>query len=610
MPWFERYGPEALRQLPFKEKLIRPMAAAAASGSEANLAAVWGLVRQGLHPELLRDRYYNFGAGSDSAVTFLVREGHAHLLPWLLDSGYPVDAEYAFLAAAQYCDLAGLQTAWQLLLPQLAPFHGLRHDALEWAAGSPTAKDAVAKMEWLLQQHEEAGAVLDFSPTVAAVAAGTGDLIRLRWMLQRGCDFNAYGNELDDSGRVLPTPMWRAGLEVVEWLVREAGCQLPEPAPGLGPAAAAAEEEEEVVDEEGDVENYRMCLVAAASGSTAKLQWLRDRGLLQSLPPAAMQDVLSQAAVGGQLGAMHYLHQECGVGLPYGAACAAVRSGDAATAAWVLQQGGRELFADQESMWHTAVSSGSVNIVRWLIGQGMVGTLGHVEDVTVWLVRAWPSETQQQRASLLPVVQLVMQSLGGGPSASGGGGGSAGSGGSSDGSGLGGNGGDGGLAPGATTGERQRCHELLAAAAGRGSLPLFTYLHSQLQCPLGPDVLLQAVESGCEALVEWLLGHGCAIPEDTRELFAGPASDGDLATIRCLRRLAVPWPQGLLADLVTRGCHLPMLRWLVAEGVPAGAREVAEAVEAAMSVRQLGFVDERRQQVDDVEAWLRGLGFR
>ncbi len=49
VPWFERYGPEALKQLPFKEKLTRPMAAAAASGSTANLAAVWGLVRQGLH---------------------------------------------------------------------------------------------------------------------------------------------------------------------------------------------------------------------------------------------------------------------------------------------------------------------------------------------------------------------------------------------------------------------------------------------------------------------------------------------------------------------------------------------------------------------------------
>ncbi len=462
------------------------------------------------------------GAGPDSVEAVLVREGHAHLLPWLLSSGYPVDAEAALLAAAQHCDLAGLQTLWRLLIAHVDPYHDLlHHDALELAAGSPTgsptSQGAVAKMGWLMQQHGAAGAVLHLSPTAAAAAAGTGDLTRLRWMLQHGCDFNAYGNELDDSGRVLPSAMRHAGLEVVEWLVREAGCQLPDPAPVPGTAAAAAAAAA-AAEDEGNDKDYRMNLAAAAagSGSVAKLQWLRDRGQLLSLPPAAMQEVLSEAAVEGQLDTLRYLHQECGVALSYRVAYAAVRSGDVGTAAWVLQHGGREQFADPGLMWITAVRSGSVHMVRWLIGEGMVCALGHVEEVTGWLVRAWPSETQQQRASLLPAVQLVMQSLGG-PSGSGGGGDSGGGGGSSGHGGDADGGGGGGLAPGATSGTRQRCQELLVATAGRGSLPLFTYLHSQLQLqlegPMGSEVLLQAVKSGCEALVEWLLGHGCAVPD-------------------------------------------------------------------------------------------------
>ncbi len=77
--------------------------------------------------------------------------------------------------------------------------------------------------------------------------------------------------------------------------------------------------------------------------------------------------------------------------------------------------------------------------------------------------------------------------------------------------------------------------------------------------------------------------------------------------LRCLRRMGVPWPQGLLPYLVSRQCPLPVLRWLVAEGAPAGAGEVAEAVEAAVSVRQRGWVCGRREHAGDVEAWLRGL---
>ncbi len=625
VPWLEHYGPDALKQLTFQDKLTRPMAAAAASGSTANLAAVWGLVRQGLHPELLQTGCYDYGCRLDSIEAVLVREGHAHLVPWLLGSGCPFNARTAVLAAAQHCDLAGLQAVWRLL--QLYGSH--THEALAWAASSSSTEDALAKMDWLVREYEATWGTACIIPT-AAVAA-TADLVLLRWMLQRGCDFNAYGDELFGS-YVLHTAMRHAGLEVVEWLVREAGCQLPGPAPGPAAAAAAAVE---TVDER----DFRMSLVdaAAASGSAAKLQWLRDRGLLplfQPAFPAAMQVVMKEAAAQGQLETLRYLHEDCGVGLSDMVACAAVHSGEVAVASWILQQGGRELFDDRGWVWSSAAGSGSLDMVQWLVGEGMLSAADAVPAVHR-LVGYWPSSTEQSRASLLAAVKLVLQSVAG-PSGSGGGDGSGGGndnnrrsggdgGGGSGGSGSGGGGGDGGggggggggLAPGAIPGSRQQHQELLAVAAWRGDLPLFTYLHSQLQlqCAMGPEVLLEAVKPGCEALVEWLLGHGCALPEATGKLFLIPALRGDLAALRCLRRMGVPWPRGLLPEAVRHGCHLPMLQWLVAEGVTVGAGELAEAIKTAAFIgdaspvwepwRPLDHVHEARQQASDVVAWLR-----
>ncbi len=70
---------------------------------------------------------------------------------------------------------------------------------------------------------------------------------------------------------------------------------------------------------------------------------------------------------------MRYLHQECGAELVPRVAAAAVVSGDTGVAAWVLQQGGRGLFADREAVWRAAAYSGSVDMVRWLVGEGFMG---------------------------------------------------------------------------------------------------------------------------------------------------------------------------------------------------------------------------------------------
>ncbi len=305
VPWFERYGPEALKQLTLYNKLTQPMAAAAASGSAANLAAVWGMVRQGLHPELLQARHYYFG-GSEAV---LVQEGHAHLLPWLLDSGYPVDAYQTVKAAACYCDLPGLQAAWGLLQPTL---HGREwREAVEAAAISCAAEDAIAKMDWLLQQqHQQQQMQGPLEPivelSVAQAAAQTGDIVRLRWLLQRGCTFQALPDEVagERGGSALPGAMRHAGLEVVEWLVREAGCQLPPP-PGAG---GAEEDGEDGLGQWPREATSREALAGAAavSGDPGKLQWLRDRGLLPP-DPQLIRHAVGMAARHGRIGALRFL---------------------------------------------------------------------------------------------------------------------------------------------------------------------------------------------------------------------------------------------------------------------------------------------------------------
>ncbi len=463
-------------------------------------------------------------------------------------------------------------------------------------------------MDWLL---EHLGGVLRpagrLPPAAAAAAALSGDLVRLRWMLQRGCDFDArreeYRGEIDPEFSVLPMAMASAGLEVVEWLVREAGCQLPPPAAPAAAAGDAASPQASLVHAQ---KFLNLVGAAAGSGDAAKLRWLRDRGLLP-LHPQLLSYAAQMAATGGRLETLRYLHEQCGLSLSAEVARDVVSSGNLATAHWVLQQGGRELFADSQAVWTSAAGSGSLDMVRWALEQEVVAR-DQLVRAAYWLVRCWPSEAQRD-SELLSAAQLLFEALGSpsgtgagssvgvqhGAEGGGGGGGGGDGGGSGGGDGDGGGGGGGGGDGGGGGGGGARLpppwdsdsafdfaeQALVFAVQNSSSLPLFTYLHSQLQCSLGPAVLLEAVRRGCEALVEWLLNHGCALADDTLQLFTAPMETGDVFTLRCLRRMGVPWPGALLPEAVRQGCLLPMLQWLVAEGVPVDGEAVVQALNQA-----------------------------
>ncbi len=654
VPWFERYGPDALKQLTFNERQLQPMCAAAASGSEANLAAVWGMVRQGFLPEQLECYQYIHVHEASHPSSVLVREGHAHLLPWFMNSGYPIypDAYDGILCtAAHHCDLAGLQAVWQVMQPH---FHRIPTPDLTWgsmlsqAAASCAKEDAIAKVSWLMQQgpYRPMGRM---PKRVALAAVRVGDIPRLQWALQQGCDLGT-DETMDEAQKrfsdPLPIAMRHAGLDMVEWLMREAGCQLPPPLAAeaaVGDAAyppALAPHGVFVLESlPREVWTRRELADAAAeSGDVAKLRWLRDRGLLP-LEPYLAEDVLKTAARQGRLEALRYLHEECGQRLTRGVVSAAVCSGDMGTAAWVLQQGGRELLECRRDVWVAAAVSGNGDLLRWMVGQGMVGAGEGLEAVhAVVAAGRWSGKVRhwrQRRDSLMSAVHLVLEAAGDGSSSGGGdgsgdgrsssGGGdgsgdgrSSGGGGNSSGGGGGdGNGGSGvgGRRAAGSSGYNQALAEkVLVAAAKRGMPHLFTYLHSQLQLqlqgPLGSEVLLEAARSGCEALVEWLLGHGCAIPEHIGELFLTPAWIGDLKMIRCLRRMGLPWPDRLLPEAVRIELPLPMLQWLAAEGMPTGEGDAMEAMGRAIEMEneRTGRIQEERD-VSGLEMWLLGLGW-
>ncbi len=54
----------------------------------------------------------------------------------------------------------------------------------------------------------------------------------------------------------------------------------------------------------------------------------------------------------------------------------------------------------------------------------------------------------------------------------------------------------------------------------------------------------------------------------------------------------MPWGEGVVAAVVGRGCPLPVVRWLMAEGAPVGCGEEAEAEAALREVEAAGCVEE------------------
>ncbi|PNH11604.1 Ankyrin repeat domain-containing protein [Tetrabaena socialis] len=139
-------------------------------------------------------------------------------------------------------------------------------------------------------------------------------------------------------------------------------------------------------------------------------------------------------------------------------------------------------------------------------------------------------------------------------------------------------------------------------AAHSGSAELLAWLH-QHGCPWNASTFAKAAIAGSEEQLEWLVEHGCPMGDDGAP-YRQALGNGDLAMLRCLRRLGCPWgPVGctfthaVTSAMGARGSsvpvHLEQLTWLVAQGCPvdwAAAEQEAEqrrAGEVLARVRQL-----------------------
>ncbi len=541
---------QAIRQLSFRRKLWL-LSTAASSGCVTNLALAWQLLHPSLFPELLQlpqipgfyVQQYE-GKSRPDPGTAALRSGHPHLLPWLLQHCRALlHPQRMLAAAAAHCDLAALQSAWRLLV-EVSPDLSLNNEVLEAAAGSATP-DAVAKVEWVLR--EGAGSCR-LMPAVAEAAAGSGDLGRLQWLAEQGCPGLA-------TPRTLMAALRHAPLGVCGWLAEQEGC--------LAPSAFT----------------FDAGMAAAASGSVTKLQWLQAQGV-----PLGGLWTACHAARHGQVDTLRFLLQGWSGakshkrrhllwGMLIGSA---VASGSIPTAEVVLHAG----CPVPPGAYGGAMNCGAARLgmVRWLIeearcpfGDRSLGALlDHFGNVG----------GEAGAGEVLAMARLLLQA-------------------------------------GCPLGD---CTAALNQAAFRGDLGLVRFLHEECGCAFSQETLPCAAAGGCEAVLEWLVseggvrvgagygdGGGGGGGGAVEGCWTDAGRKGDLCTLECLRRLEVPWCAGVLAEAVSMGCPLAVLRWMVGQGAPAGRAALEAAVGAAEERARSGTAG---GEDGPLVAWLQGLGDR
>ncbi len=528
-PWAMGAGQQHVRQLPFRHKL-QLLCTAAASGSEMNLEVALALLQPSVFPELLQGCYTTSQQDGPTAAldpgAAAVKAGHPQLLRWLLrHCPNRVLPETVLEAAAGHCDLAGLQTAWGLLREGSSSCGGNRNECrclvlgqgVLNAAAQSTTPDAVAKMEWLLGLD---GSGCSLEQSTAAAAASSGDLGRLRWLHNRGCP---VGTE-----DVLLAALQHADLAVAQWLVDEAGCELPQ----AGTACSA----------------WESLFVASAKSPdcVSKWQWLRDRSaLLLSSSPQLLRSLARAVIERGGVEGLQGLLLLPGMGTAEGRemlqrALKQSRSCPRCFAvAMQLQQAGYVL---TRNAYDGAAGAGDLAMVRWLACEAGVPTAWMKLDR---LIKRWPRDTADGSRDLLQAVQLLV-----------------------------GEAGHRDLNPEAAVLSAMRLDHIATAQYLLQSMP--GYLP-------GAELVRDAVASGCEALLDWLVeqpGWRAALHREARSMYHTALRHRDLCTLTALRRLGVPWGAGdVVAKAVREGCGMPVLRWLVEQGAPVGStRELRQAV--------------------------------
>ncbi len=572
VPWAVEAGQQHVRQLPTWHKLLL-LSTAAASGSEANLEVALALVQQSIFPEMLITGH-SVWARQDilpepDPGEAAFKAGHPQLLGWLLrHCPALLHPGRVLQAAAEHCDLAGLQGVWGELQgdgARAVDWAGrerpaLNQGVLDAAAGSSTP-DAVAKMEWVLDASRGSGRLQD---STAEAAACSGDLGRLRWLQERGCRL-----DIPNAG-VLMNALEHADMSVVRWLVEEAGCDLL-----------------------GKHQEYWDCFVIAAARSAeglARVRWLEEQGvgllgargrILEELPQI-LDDVRA-----GHVQTLRYVTERYPGNLSEEQqeeqsrvmVQAAVALGNIPLAEELLASG---FTFDHQCYCAVGCSPDPVAMTRWLAHRAKV--CAAELDLGVFLRRTCClNGTPDGHRMLLQMSQLLL-GTGAEPS-------------------------------------RLDVQGAMGRAAAEGNLGLVQYLAQHMEQQLGhpPDwqrVLTAATGSGCEALVEWVAGKpGAFLPllpplewvdgqlvclQQHNFSFGPIAMIGDFGVPNALRRLGVPWgPLDTVAQAVNNQYKAPVLRWLVEQGAPMGRGEFLEVVVGA-AVRD-GELDAR------TGAWLRDV---
>ncbi len=546
--WREGARP-GLKQLTMWRKLAL-LSTAAATGCEANLDAAWALVSPGValdvecNPRLYIDTY---GSGADPGSA-AASCGHLHLLPWLVQHGVPLDSEATLVAAAPHGDLAALQRTLLLLHTSLNPSRfATIHLQLLCAVARGGGPHATAKLAWLLPQRMDELSRADALWHVSAEACRAPDPIPLlKWARERGFDLR--------EAPLVAHAMACASLEVVEWLAGEAGCPL---------LARTFPQEENVfgAGEEGSAPSaLKLALNAACSGSVEKVRWVQQQGVVVRRL-RNLELVLSAAAERRHINVVRYLHEACRVELHAAAAGAAVRSGCVELAAWLLSKGCSPCAREA---YEVACRNGDAPMLLWLLhgARCPVGQLS-AEMVEGW----WPRHSGDRPGQLVDAVRAVLEA-------------------------------------GCPMGN---IPAVLRGALSRGDLALARCLHEEHGMAITPWALCEATSSGCEELIEWVVAvagsrHGtgrCARRRYHMEWdpYPGAAASGDLASMRCLRRLCVPLGSETLCKAVSRRAPLTALGLLVEWGAASSRQEVRKALEAAG----------RAGRSNEVAVWLRGL---
>ncbi len=569
---FEPLIQSRMAALTFRQKLGL-LAVAAASGCEANMAAAWELLRPNLHPELLPANAAAEAPGfgfsyhiseNENAGRVACERGHPHLVKWMLDHGCLLEPCDTLIAATQHCSLDALRGIWELLRPLLDLDESCQ-GVLQVAAASATG-DVLDKVAWVL----EAGAgSCTLNSRVAAAAiygvarfSGLGEedivgvvLTQLAWLQERGCPLTG-ALPLETAMR-LPGS---AALRVAEWLQAEGQEQQQQ---GQNPDGEQGSNNLALLQPKAACE-----LVAAVVGahsspgsgdSVAKLRWLQGRGM--PLP----ERVLSIVARAGDLDAVCYLCEEHDMLLTDEVFEAAARSGSMPLLKWLHTSGCPMIGLT----YVAAAECGSLEVVQWLLQEAGCPMGDGAECLFGMMVRDWASEEVGRWSSVHPLSRtwglgedtdlLVLVRL---------------------------------LVEAGCT-----ARNVLKEAAERGDMRLVRFLVEDLKRPVGRHEVAAAARSGCFDLVRYMLEANGGLPQPFRctpkDVYAAAAANGDLGTLLELRRLEMPWGCGTLQEAVLDRTPLPVLRWMVQQGMPAGVREVGEVLRIVVEpdgfIRRVGY---------------------